>query len=424
MKVLIIASINSSNLGDKAIFLTMKKLFESHGHSVTGLDLNRRENRTSIGIGGCEHIITNGLYLNDKELLAITQKDSKVSFKSLLKHVQPDFVRRLRVWHYTKKSYVRHKNEWTEIFKNHDVVVFGGGALLIDNLWNFPLALLYASRLARKIEVPYGCVGCSVGETFSCSGGRWLKEFLADCSFVTLRDSMSGISIRKLGVTEHMVYIDSAIRIGEIIKKERDSAKGILGINVLSYVLHPRITRRGIRRYFNVLRRLIERIDKMPELGLRQVVLFNTGETSDMRAALKLYDQVKSGLRNLGIKVCNKMQRLEDMCGVISQCDVVIGTRLHSSIIPKSYGIPIIGIDWDRKVSGFYEMIGLKEFCFDYETFDVEMIIDAIEKIKSNHFNQESGLEEQIGRFNALPRYIFQKAGIAEDGATDKFENT
>ena len=416
MKLLIIGRVNSGNIGDRAIYLTLKNLFESQGHKVSGLDMSRM-NQFCITGNEMERILANDLYWDEEHSLQAMKREEKVSFRSRLISMvfrMPNFVAKALYLCLKKLCYWKHKREWSQIVKGHDLVIFGGGSLLMDNSWNFPLALVCASRLVKNLGVPYGCVGCSVGETFSRNGARWLTKFLEGSSFIILRDPISGIYLQKLGTFQYEVYIDSTICTKEIISFERATLKGIIGINILSYVYFSQITRCNYQRYIKVMRNLIMRIDEMPHLGFKQVILFNAGESDDMYASQALYSQVRGKLNNLNIRVCKKMRNLEELSYVVSQCDVVIGTRLHSSIISKSFGIPIIGIAWAKKVAGFYEMINLKQYCFDYKTFNAEMLVSAIKSIKSNDFCQKAEVEEHVRKLRKLPKYITQKTGIKE----------
>ncbi len=413
MKILIIGEINSDNLGDKAIYLTLEDLFRSEGYEVNGLDLTRMTKYCGTE-GQAPEVSPDSFYLAGEELLSNSVKDNEISLKSILKFLQPNIICKVRVLYSKSRNFLKHEEEWTRLIRNSDVVVFGGGALLTDNFWSFPLALLYASRLAKKFGVPYGCIGCSVGESFSFNGARWLKEFLRGSSFIIVRDPVSGARLKEFGVSQYRVFIDSAICTKDVIKIERKPFTGNLGINALSYVRQPQITRWDYHRYIEVMKNLVIRVAQTPQLDFKQVILFNTGGSVDTRAGKFLYSQVKARLSNIDVRVCRKMESLEELCHVVSQCDVIIGSRLHSSVIAKSYDIPIIGIDWDKKVAGFYEMIDLKEFCFDYKTFDVEMLINALEKIKAHNLHQDTNVAGHISEFKRLPSYICQQVGIKE----------
>jgi polysaccharide pyruvyl transferase WcaK-like protein len=406
MKILIIGEIYSENLGDRAIFLTLKKLFESQGHSVSGLDLSRRTSYVSTSENLSEDNALKNLFLDDKELKELAEKSREPSFKQLLKSVQPDFIRKLRVSCSTKKLYRKHEDEWIHDFQNHDLIIFGGGSLLIDNYWSFPLSLLYASRLAKNLGIPYGCVGCSVGEVFSKQAVVWLKEFLDGCSFITLRDPLSGTNIKQLGDYQYGIFIDSAICTNEIIDIKDCTPKKTLGINVLSYVHSPSITKHNCQGYLRAIKDLVVRIDEKPQLGFKQIILFNTGGILDTQSSAFLCSQMTPALKNIKIKVCKKFNSLQQLCQIISGCNLIICTRLHCSIISNSLGIPTLGISWSKKVTGFYEMINLKEFCFDYKTVNAEILFRALQAIESQGFTQNVDLGEYLPSLKKLPKKV------------------
>jgi len=73
MKILIISEINSNNLGDRAIYLTLKNLLESYGHKVSGFDLSR----------------CNRFYCEKAQLNAPTRKEGDASYKSRMISIVP-----------------------------------------------------------------------------------------------------------------------------------------------------------------------------------------------------------------------------------------------------------------------------------------------------------------------------------------------
>ena len=94
MKLLIIGRVNSGNIGDRAIYLTLKKLFESQGHKVSGLDMSRM-NQFCITGNEMERILVNDLYWDKEHSLQAIKREEKVSFRSSLismVSIIPNFV--------------------------------------------------------------------------------------------------------------------------------------------------------------------------------------------------------------------------------------------------------------------------------------------------------------------------------------------
>lgn len=279
MNMLIIGELNSTNLGDRAIFLTLRDLFESAGHTVTGLDLTQgTEFREHPQIHADPDI--EDLCLSEAALPSAAETGVKRSTKqrllAVLAKMPNDVHKGVNLFSHMRR-HGRLRASWLDRLAQQHVVVFGGGALLQDNNWGFPLALAHASRLVREARLPYGCVGCSVGEAHSTRGRKWFSEFLAGASFVALRDPISSKYVQQLGVADARVFIDSAIRTSELVRRDRADKGGVIGINVLSRVRHPNVTGSGYRRYVDTMVEFLRQMASDRTLGITRIMLFNTG---------------------------------------------------------------------------------------------------------------------------------------------------
>jgi polysaccharide pyruvyl transferase WcaK-like protein len=290
---------------------------------------------------------------------------------------------------------LKQKKDLTEVIKNCDLVIFGGGALLMDN-WIFPLSLYYKSKLVRDLGLPYGVFGCSVGDSFSRFGNKRIKNCLDGAEFIVVRDHLSAVKLKQLGFKADGVCIDAAINTLESIYNNRGFSKGTVGINIMSYVRQRNLRKEAYSEYIKKMEETILQLDKEIQLGFQRIILFNTGQYDDMRTSLNVYSKVVGKLKNLEILITDRLKNLYSLCSVINNCDIVIGTRMHSCVIAKSYDVPIIGISWDKKIDGFFEMIGLGDFCLNLDEFSSDSIFDRIKRIKENNFVQESDMKEQI----------------------------
>ena len=69
----------------------------------------------------------------------------------------------------------------------------------------------------------------------------------------------------------------------------------------------------------------------------------------------------------------------EQMFSEISACDGIISCRLHPSIVAYACGIPSIGIEWNKKVSGFYDSIGYSERVIPVQDLTAEHTVHLLE---------------------------------------------
>lgn len=51
-----------------------------------------------------------------------------------------------------------------------------------------------------------------------------------------------------------------------------------------------------------------------------------------------------------------------DAMAVLGRVDLVLGLRLHSLILAAAQGVPVVGVDYDRKIRGFMELAGVGDY--------------------------------------------------------------
>lgn len=69
-----------------------------------------------------------------------------------------------------------------------------------------------------------------------------------------------------------------------------------------------------------------------------------------------------------------------ELKGVISQCDLFLGARMHAAIAALSSGVPTIMLSWSHKYPGLMEEIGLQKFVWSLESRaeELEALIEEL----------------------------------------------
>lgn len=76
----------------------------------------------------------------------------------------------------------------------------------------------------------------------------------------------------------------------------------------------------------------------------------------------------------------------EVLCQSYAQLNLHIGGMLHSCILASAAGTPSIALAYDTKHSGFFELLGLQEYCIPSTPFDAPRILGAaFDALKSEH---------------------------------------
>lgn len=103
-------------------------------------------------------------------------------------------------------------------------------------------------------------------------------------------------------------------------------------------------------------------------------VLFTNGLPADYQMAL----EIKRQLNLSDDSVAPRPKTVEELTALIANIDAAIVTRLHSSIIAYSYGIPSIGLVWNSKQLMFGNSIGHPERFLDGLS-DERKVLDLME---------------------------------------------
>jgi polysaccharide pyruvyl transferase WcaK-like protein len=396
MKVLLVGEIASRNLGDQAIFATLRHLLQSRGYRVTGFDLSRYE------IIGPTDGLRGTRQLNTEATLRSRLKGQLLKVVNLL----PNFMQKGVVFLTKSRADLVRRKAWRAYIGQFDFVVFGGGALLMDNNWSFPLALRNFSRSVRAAGIRYVCVGCSTGRQFSSLGRRWLQEFLDHAEYISLRDSHSLEGLRMIGAYEADVHIDSALITAALMPDLAVPDRHVLGLNVMSPIRHPRLTPRVYDAYLNELARFIELIATGEERTWKRIVVFTTGDERDHAAASALIERPQVRAAGIQVKLVRTPESLEELCTTIAGCGLVVSSRMHSGILAKSFGRPLVAVGWDDKVKGFCDVIGISDSFMDIENFSAEGLLAKVSRIVSSDMAQADKVHACVSALERLPERL------------------
>ena len=82
----------------------------------------------------------------------------------------------------------------------------------------------------------------------------------------------------------------------------------------------------------------------------------------------------------------------EELKGIIGQCDLFIGSRMHANIAALSMHIPTIALGWSHKYAGIMERLGLGQYVCDYSSVTAEELISKV----SNAWTKRREIKEQL----------------------------
>ena len=82
--------------------------------------------------------------------------------------------------------------------------------------------------------------------------------------------------------------------------------------------------------------------------------------------------------------------------GIISNCDIFIGTRMHSNIFATSVNIPTIAIAYEKKTNGIMKTLDLEKFVIDIDTLKSDNLIEKTEYLLNNKQDIQNKIQNKI----------------------------
>ena len=258
-----------------------------------------------------------------------------------------------------------------------DVVIVGGGELVQDTssrLYSpFNLLPLFLARLQSKPGFAYG-IGVGQGEELRPLTRRLVRSALGNAAGVTVRDSGSEETLLSLGVPRHRLWktADCAFTLcrGLDPGPVMTDLLGVAPRNVASRKGHllPQETRKrlGLHREEDPApgrRAWAELLDAHLDArgGRVRFFPFHTGSLSssdDLECR-----EIASMMRRADLVEIHESRDIDATLGAFSECRVVLGVPLHSSILAVVTGAVPVAVPYSSKGYRLMSEMEVEELC-------------------------------------------------------------
>lgn len=250
--------------------------------------------------------------------------------------------------------------------KDVDGLLIGGGQLLADANMNFPLKIHRLVSEAQARNVPFAIHSVGVAARWSPPARALFQQVLnsPNLQFLSVRDARSQANLiahfADMGLSHlnpPQVFPDPGFLSAPMLLPNRPSAPRPTQHHIGLGVTHPTAlalhggmagAESWAQWYAATARALLEQ-------G-RQVTLFTNGAFEDETCLA----QTMAHLQDLEVVACQRAPRPgrpTELVQLISGFDAVISHRLHASIVAYSCGIAPVGLRWDKKLEGFFDLI-------------------------------------------------------------------
>jgi polysaccharide pyruvyl transferase CsaB len=283
-----------------------------------------------------------------------------------------------------------------EVMQSVDLLLIAGGGLFHD-YWAFrsnsflmppkttgPIYYINLIYLARLFGKPCILSGVGVGPLTTETGRVYTRHAFEGATMFTLRDRGSAELLRQTGYSSELVITsDPVFRLPPSRVSTHqwpkwigsDPARPIFGISVRNWS-----TGTDRESWMNELvlglDRLLEQTGGTAVFLPFQVYPVNP-YTDDVAVSREIRDRMK--LRESAHVIDHYLE--PDLAeAMIGSCDLVIGMRLHSTIMAFRRATPVVALAYDPKVTHAMAEANLLEFCLPLSSLNSEALMRAVEQ--------------------------------------------
>lgn len=367
----------NKNLGDDAILLATKAIFEDLPH----VDLRV--------LGHTPHLMNT----------VVGDKIAKLPYGRTL-------------------LYKYHFEKMKEQVDKADALILGGGGILYDRKSRDvtkDIRLLLHMQSKQKPTMIYA-VG--VAGFWREKSKRLVKQAVENARYVSCRDPASAKRIRNLGVTTPIeVTGDPSIRIPKL-----------LGLNpsIRHFDVQEMKVYVSLRRYY-VNAQMIKALAKLVQFLVNKynakvnLVPLRTAWFDDDRVALNgLYDRLDRSYRQ-SVSLARRRPLVQEFTKNLASTSMIIGMKLHSIILASSMGVPCIALSYKQDVTDFMRYIKAEQYALSMaEACDSSVLIEKTEELLASYTTISKQLLQNIKKIEE--KTLLDEKALENISGETKFE--
>lgn len=247
-----------------------------------------------------------------------------------------------------------------------DVFVSTDGDVLGEDYGLFPfLWRVYFLSLGLVLKKPVVIYAEGIGPFHSKIGKFVARHFFDRCAYVSVRDEISLRYLKEIRVKVPVfLAADSAFMLpvanNVALNLRRNEGSALIGIAVSKLATQYGFGSKGGNPYQEFLELMGRIIDWLVEEHTATVILI-PHVIQIGRDDLETAKDIKRSVKNKSfVTIADRNLNAIELKGIISNCDLLIASRMHASIAALSTGIPVVGIAYSHKMKGIFSMLGIE----------------------------------------------------------------
>jgi colanic acid/amylovoran biosynthesis protein len=270
----------------------------------------------------------------------------------------------------------------------HAVISIGGDVYSTDYGLDSLREIMAVDALAMQKGLPTFLWGASVGPIDAATGVvPILIEHLNRLDGISVREEISLEYLSRLGVRQPSRVWDGAFWL-EPDATGVEHLRGEPGRRLLGLNVSPLIDRfRQDRTPF--VKMLAEAVRRLVAEGPFTVLLIPhvTSRTADKsNCDFKLLSDVLSALEPAAhVHLVPDTLNASQLKHIISECDLFVGARTHSTIAAYSTGVPTLSISYSVKSRGLcQDLFGTDRYLLEARALDPNSLLDAVNRVSAD----------------------------------------
>lgn len=280
------------------------------------------------------------------------------------------------------------------IFSDIDVLIFGGGNIIMDLYYKWPQIMdsvikqFEKENIQRRKNIYF--LGVGAGPVNSLFTKKLIKK-ICQTFYVSTRDIESKTMLEYISNNEINEGNDLAIGLSGIYKNK---IKSNIAVSVVPYHADYYWPNADISKYNYYKENLAKILDKVIDETGKKIEFFATNYPNDIRVAKDISNLMKN---KESVLMNNNKMNVDELLRFLSSKEFLIGTRLHSLILASNVSTNFFAINYQPKVNNFLNRIEMSENYLDISVlssrkFNDSQIINAKNKIVSS-YNKTQGFD-------------------------------
>lgn len=287
---------------------------------------------------------------------------------------------------------VKNLKKLARIFKASDLLIYGGGDIINGNLKSMSFV-----GLALILGLPVMCCGVGVVPIKSPLKRFMTRIVVNQVNSITVRDEESKERLESLGVIKPEVIVTSDLafllpstlnreNLLQRMNKQLSNSSLKIGMSIRPFdsmyhfygVWNENIL---INHIANLCDYLVREYDAsiifIPMVLKQRCKEYHTNLEADDELSERIIRKMKNKHSTTVIK---DDYAPEDILGLMSEMNLIIGARLHSLVLATRVGVPVIAIAYAPKIEAFMRSIDRSEFSLNVSELSENKLRDLCDK--------------------------------------------